>query len=545
MLPAGAPATHRVAALPPPYSPGAAPIAWIHVSGASRIGPVVEGGRLVLMGGRRAIVSPSGEVRPEKIRAPEALLSVVEAVTKSGQRVTVAASKSWVHRFEDPLGAPVLLAQLTHAPLARAAQVELAATTPGKVLVWIADHPPMDHPAPDRFFTVDLETGETATAAAASWPVAAVAAAPSPGQTPTLAWLERTGTDPVATAVSSGALLDDGLALITSGAALATVELPAGRVLEIKDLGAPDSTLSTCRPVRAGDRVWVVCTMWEHATANVRAFRMVSSQPLVLQPLDWTTPGSQPQVVRPARNGSLFFHTSEGAVLLTPFGAKALPWPTADTRQDPGKWDKPTWFISADNVLPLSDGSTAFLRVKHVDNEVGLLFENGTERIVARLPPEWRPIRLVTEDEPSHVRILGWSADRLPQTATVSLAGGAVTMEPIRGLPCPRDECGWHLEIDELRGLGLRLSSRMADTGPRGPETLSLRLVDAAVTRDGGRSWSPLKIPVEALGAAPMLVSPEIEGPAVRVEVTEVGMRVGRMARIGWRERDDAAAGEP
>jgi hypothetical protein len=507
-------------------------MAWIHVAGASRIGPAVDGGRLVLMGGRRAIVTPSGEVWPERVRAPEALVDIHAAVSRAGRRVIVAAGPNGLYRFDDPLGAPV--------PLAHLGPVALVEAGAGKVTVEKLGQVPCGRPAPCNLVSVDLATGETTEGARPGIPEPP---APPLGRSPTLAWLEQTKTDPVAAAISNGVLLGDGRALAAAGTTLAIIALPEGRVLAMERLAADDSPLSECRPVRAGPALWVVCTISEHANRTVRPFRVTSFEPLRVEPLAWSKRHVAPRVVRGSRSGALFFYDTDGAVILTPAGAKPLSWPTADTRPEPGRWDEPTWIISSDDVLPRSDGRVAFVRVNRMDREIGVLSEGGSERIVARLPRDWKPLRILTEDDPGRLRVVGWSRGGA-EIATVELDGGAIGMEPVRGLPCPREDCRWQIEMDERRGLALRLRVGMADTGPHGPETLQVQTTDVAVTRDGGRTWSPLKLPAAALGPAPMLAIPAVMPPGVRAIASDVGMLVGRMARIGWNERDDAAAGE-
>jgi hypothetical protein len=81
------------------------------IGGVTMIGPPVQGGTLVLVGGRRAIVAPDGSVREETAPSPQPLLGVVEVPTGHGPRL-VALSRSAIFRLDDPLGEPKLLAVL-------------------------------------------------------------------------------------------------------------------------------------------------------------------------------------------------------------------------------------------------------------------------------------------------------------------------------------------------------------------------------------------------------------------------------------------------
>jgi hypothetical protein len=74
-------------------------------------------GTLLLLGGRRAILHDDGSVETEKAAAPEALAELVEVPAK-GTMVLVGRGAHGVYRFDDPLGAPAILAR-SNDPLAR------------------------------------------------------------------------------------------------------------------------------------------------------------------------------------------------------------------------------------------------------------------------------------------------------------------------------------------------------------------------------------------------------------------------------------------
>jgi hypothetical protein len=356
---------------------------------------------------------------------------------------------------------------------------------------------------------------------------------------PTLYWIQRTRTDPVLAAITQGTSLGAGEALAVSRWTVARVSLATGRVLDLVDLtGAYE-----CRAVRAGVEAWVVCSLVRSAGKTVKALRVTSLSPLTVTPIDWQKRFLSPQVLRGSRSGALFFFDTDGALLLQATGAKPLSWPTVDARDD-STWTKPAWTMGRDSVLPLSDGHLAFLRVHGAEHELGSLAEGGKEGIVARLPKEWTPIRLVTEDDPERVRVLGWRRHASPEIATVDSAG-FTTIAAVPGLSCPTEGCAWQLEIDETRGIALRIDVGMASIARRAPESMDVSIAAAAVTRDGGRTFSPMRVPPEAItGAARHLVVPEASAPTVHAVANDVGMVVGGMARIGWDPADDAASGE-
>ena len=138
-------------------------MAWIHVGGATVVGPSVEGGTLVLMGGRRAIVAPSGEVLPERVRCPEALTSVDAMVTRSGRHVVVAVGTETVYRFDDPLGAPVPVVKVEPERRPGPLGARLAGALDGRARFVLLPGPRSacaGGEGCDGLLTVDVETGE-------------------------------------------------------------------------------------------------------------------------------------------------------------------------------------------------------------------------------------------------------------------------------------------------------------------------------------------------------------------------------------------------
>jgi hypothetical protein len=98
-------------------------------AGATRLGPKTAGGTFLLLGGRRALLLPDGSLRGEAAPTPEPIVELAEVPLAAGARALVGRGAHEVYRFDDPLGAPVLLAR-SEAPLAR------LGAGPGLVALW-------------------------------------------------------------------------------------------------------------------------------------------------------------------------------------------------------------------------------------------------------------------------------------------------------------------------------------------------------------------------------------------------------------------------
>ncbi|WP_437500902.1 hypothetical protein [Sorangium sp. So ce1099] len=133
--PAGTPA-------PPPPEPLRA--RWVDASGATAIGPRVPGGTIALLGGRRVLVASDGAARPETAPCPEPLLELALVPSAAGARL-VGRGTHGVYRFDDPLGAPALLAR---------SETELLRIGGGPAVVAVWDA------ASDLPAFLDVETGQ-------------------------------------------------------------------------------------------------------------------------------------------------------------------------------------------------------------------------------------------------------------------------------------------------------------------------------------------------------------------------------------------------
>jgi hypothetical protein len=106
---------------------------WLPGGGATLIGPRLPQGTLVLLGGRRALLRDDGALETERAVAPEPLEGLVLVPTTSGDRL-VGYSRHGVYRFDEPLGAAVLLG------FGRGDQDAIARAAPGPGLVALWHH---------------------------------------------------------------------------------------------------------------------------------------------------------------------------------------------------------------------------------------------------------------------------------------------------------------------------------------------------------------------------------------------------------------------
>ncbi|UQA59985.1 hypothetical protein [Polyangium aurulentum] len=275
---------------------------WVRSGGATRIGPSLPQGTMVLLGGRRALVHPDGSVTPERVPTPEPLYDIVLVPAPGGDRL-IGHGKHTVYRFDDPLGAPTALV----GTLDRV-EIDHIGAGPGVLVVWGVFWARYNDPAPPM--VVDVVTGEASKLV--GWPevrlrdiafrtmnegaalfeglglgitrdggktfgspvtdkpeqgrlferlsrrgdafsarrddvhapsfhaaidlasgrVAAFSRETS-GLSPTLAWIARTATDPLAAAVAEGSLDRNGKLVIGVDGVAARVDPETGAVVEI------------------------------------------------------------------------------------------------------------------------------------------------------------------------------------------------------------------------------------------------------------------------------------------------------------------------
>ena len=402
---------------PPPPPPPLAPSRWVHAGGATVLGPKLEAGTLVLVGGRRALVAKDGTVKNESVTSPEPLEEIIEVPLAAGGKRLVARGTRGLYRLEDPLGALI--------PLASSEQdIRGMGAYAGHVVLWIygADVP--------RF--VDVETGRlktmttlpplpmrsvafrdakegaaifegvglaTTTDGGASWkrvsdevggdamrvsevelregslrafiyddgrdaPVDVVQArlgriadqAPPAEGAPLERWVRATHRDPLAAAAATGVLLPGGNALVASHGMLARVDTTTGLVTSTTEF-ARGLGVGACTMGRAGADAWVACAVTTDTNSDFYDPFGVMRVSLDGKELK----ADKPSLVR---NGEVELRTSMsgGVMLLGPC--------TSDdegdvcARQPDGRWLTMRGEVDLfpRGAGPLSDGRVAFVR---------------------------------------------------------------------------------------------------------------------------------------------------------------------------------------
>lgn len=137
-------ATPRKTTTPPANASATSDAARWHLPGTTTIGPLLKEGRLILLGGRRALIRADGTVHHEATPSPEPLEIILQVPSVKGPRL-IGASARGVYRFDDPLGAPTVLAHARE-------RFGTIAAGPGMVQVYADDMKPL---------FIDVDTGKT------------------------------------------------------------------------------------------------------------------------------------------------------------------------------------------------------------------------------------------------------------------------------------------------------------------------------------------------------------------------------------------------
>ena len=402
-----------VIAAPPPLPPSR----WTMSGGATEVGPKLEAGTLVLVGGRRAIVGKDGSVRAETTSSPEPLDEVIEVPMPSGGRKLVARGARGVYRLDDPLGAP--------KPLAQAEQdIRGIGAYAGLVAVWTygGDMP--------RF--VDVETGRmkpvttlpalplravafkdgkegagifdgiglAVTAdGGATWkrvsedvkgdalrvfevalregalrafvydegrdaPIDVAQArlgrlsehSPKEDESPLVKWIHTTHRDPLSIAASAGVLLPDGSALVASHGMLAQVDLKSGMVTAASQFARGDG-LGTCGVSRAGKHAWIACSLSEDAGGD-------HYDPFGVMRVSLEGGSLKPERPALVRSGETDLRTSPSGGVMLLGACSSDDDGDVCSRQPDGRWLTLRGEIDLypRGAGPLSDGRVAFVR---------------------------------------------------------------------------------------------------------------------------------------------------------------------------------------
>ena len=575
----------------PPPAPMLPPLAarWVESGRSTLIGPAVPSGTLVLLGGRRAILHADGSLENEKAPAPEPLAELLEVPSASGARL-VGRSVRAVYRFDDPLAAPVVLAR-SEFPL------DHLGAGPGVIAVWAgaserprfldvetgAERPLPGLPEPPlrALVFVDAKRGAGIFEASglaltsdggATWRLAADA---SPGdasrvnglrrrrgevrafayadgpdgaidldaarlgrlepdrralEAPLARWIQATHRDPLEAVAAAGLDLPDGRALVASHGLVAKVHPRTGAVEAMVDI-ARGKGVGPCGAGRAGSTAWAACSLAEGSAELFDPFGVVRV-PLGDGPLAVEAPAV-------VRNGEaeLRVSPSGGAMLLSP--CKNEESGSVCVRQPDGKWR--TFSIDADlserGAGPLADGRVAFLRGMY-DGDVASAGK--------------------TPGAGGHVDEEG-AAERRLHVAIAGPDGKEQHLAPI-GFSVSRGYVRVQSPIEEDLDHTLRFvvedgEGPCAVVAPPGKDGAQARRVaDTVVARlhagrgvavgeghvlaslDGGVTWNEIPTTLPVLEAARMVAASYEDGE--QLAVSEVGLKVGPMLRLGWGPSD-------
>jgi len=404
-----------VAAPPPP--PPLPPARWMQVAGATTVGPQIDGGTMMLVGGRRVLIGADGSSKSETAPSPEPLQQVVVIPTVGGTKRVIARGKKGIFRLDDPLGAPKPLAQSE-------SEIRTVASYVGLIAVWTYNS---DTP---RF--VDVETGKfklvpslpslpmrtvmfrndkegaaifegvglAVTADGGStWKRVAedvngdalrmqgvmvlngslfayvyeegfispidVAqarlgrATDRPAETNSSAlvrWIRATGVDPIATAASSGIEASEGTALVASNGLIARIDLKTGTIVGIEEFAREPSN-GPCTFLRAGNAAWLACPISEQPSGDI-----YDPFGIMRVPLD----GNSFKPERPAivRSGEVELRTSPSGGVMFLGQCNGDGEGEVCSRQPDGRWVNLSAEVELTSraVGPLGDGRVAFLR---------------------------------------------------------------------------------------------------------------------------------------------------------------------------------------
>lgn len=581
----------EAAPLPPP--PPAA--RWVESGGATLVGPRFAKGTLVLIGGRRALVSDDGSMEAEKAPLHEPLEDLIVVPSKAGPMLVGRAAHG-VHRFDDPLGPPVTLARSD-------ARIDHVGAGPGVVAVWAG------RAAKPRF--LDLETGKEGALAGlpdpplralafvdekrgaavfevtglavtrdggASWRAAAgrgaseavsiagvrargdsvrafafadgpdaavdidaarLGALLAPPRAPAGAapdpmivrWIRGSGRDPLEAAASNGIDLPSGHALVASHGMIARVDPKTGALLELLELGV--GKWAPCSAGRSSSTAWIACALPEGAE-SAASFDPFGVMRLALGEPKLAT--ERPVLVRHGE-AELRVSPSGGAMLAS--ACKSDNHGQACVKQPDGAWAtlSPDIELAERGVGALADGQIAFLRGIE-DGDVGPdVGQSDDDKATKRL----------------HVARIGLDGkERALAPIAMPMSRGYVRVQsPIEEEP----DHTLHFVIEDGEGP----YSIIVPPGQEAP--LVVKIPDAAEARlhagrgiavgdghvltslDGGASWNEAPATPAAIEAARAIATGA--EPPETLSVSEVGARIGPVLRLGWGPPEATASPEP
>jgi hypothetical protein len=376
-----------VAAPPPSVATGTlAPARWSVVDGASRVGPAVPGGKLVLIGGRRAIARGDGSVVGESAPMDDALDGLIEVPRAGGGRAIVGYGASGMYRFDEPLGRPVLLSRFESRKIG---------SLPGAVVAWpwmrwgvrpkvfdVETGAPRPYPTTLPLLPLEDVLFRDQSGGIAVFAVAGSAFTTDGGSTwrhveerpdgarepravpvqgdaseasttagnPLLRWVDA-HSDPLRSAVLGGVRIDATSVLVAERGRLVRVDTQTGFVTDVDGLGTGEPA-GTCEIARARDVAFVACS-GPGADIAVRVMRLS----LLGKPAPPVPELSVPGVESPGLQGS----RSGGIAVRARCVSPERKEPCFRVRQPNGGWAEVAVARPGDRIGALVDGRLAFL----------------------------------------------------------------------------------------------------------------------------------------------------------------------------------------
>lgn len=304
--------TAPIAAPPAPLPPGR----WIHVGGATLLGPRLPAGQVALVGGQRVLVAPDGTAKAQR-EGPHGLEALALVPVAGGGAVLVGHGAEGLHRFDDPLGPGTRIARGSLTSFGTAPGLVIARAVGGlgpalfEITPGAAKAPTFGALPPIQARFLDAQRGAaifpalglaTTVDGGATWRAsragdgalawaraadtldvagdavvasragkdqaraidlttgafAAAAPAVAPATSPLARWIERAGTPPLVAAVEHGVDAGDGTAIVGREGLVARVELATGLVTAVEELGG---LAEACEGTRRGSDVWLVCSV--------------------------------------------------------------------------------------------------------------------------------------------------------------------------------------------------------------------------------------------------------------------------------------------
>lgn len=582
------------------------PARWVDSSGGTLIGPKLAEGTLVLLGGRRAILTKDGALRVETTPAPAGLHEIIQVPNAKGELKLVGRSSRGIYRFDDPLGAAVEIARSETL-------IDHIGSGPGLVAVWdfqsyvprfidldtgkqrpLAGLPAL--PARAMAFRSAKEGAATFEAAGlavttdggASWrvidergardalrvtgirldqetlkafvysngPSAAVDVAGAKldamkdeaiprDEAPLLKWIRLTERDPLEAAAASGVEASGGAAIIASHGLVARVDTKTGAIGDLREF-AKGFGLAPCALSRAGRSAWVACTLSEDESNSD------FSDPFGVFRVDTASASltADHPVLRRSGEAEVRTSPSGGLMLLS----ACTPDDEGDVcvKQPDGSWN--TLSVKADlwrsGVGPLADGRVAFVRGleegdEPADDADGAQIEKGEPADAP--PPKDRPYIVAVDRSGKERRLTTIATERGERTLRAQTGIEEDEDHTLRFVLADDEGVYAVVQHPESEGAAPQRIAQAATARIHAGRGLAIGEGRVLASMDGGSSWAEAPAPARVREALMELNFGALEEPG-QLMISEIGAKVDTQLRLGWGQADavtEARAADP